>query len=42
MVELDHQFDTDKPIDASWATLMDLERLIPCVEGGTRPGADRR
>jgi carbon monoxide dehydrogenase subunit G len=33
-VELDHSFTTAKPIDESWATILDLERLVPCVEGG--------
>ena len=34
-VELDHPFSTDKPIDESFATILDLERVVPCVEGGT-------
>jgi uncharacterized protein len=34
MVELDHQFATDKPIDESWQAILDLERLVPCVQGG--------
>ena len=34
MVELDHPFSTDKPIDQSWQAILDLERLVPCVEGG--------
>src|SRR5215210_4025235 len=34
MVELDHSFTTDKPLDESWAAILDLERLVPCVEGG--------
>ena len=34
MVELDHQFTTDKPIDESWQAILDLERLVPCVQGG--------
>ncbi len=34
MVELDHRFTTTKPLDESWAAILDLERLIPCVEGG--------
>lgn len=34
MVELDHSFTTDRPIDESWAAILDLDRLIPCVEGG--------
>jgi carbon monoxide dehydrogenase subunit G len=35
MVELDHPFSTDKPIDENWNAILDLERLVPCVEGGT-------
>jgi len=34
-VELDHPFSTAKPIDESYAAILDLERLVPCVEGGT-------
>ena len=34
MVELDHSFTTDKPVDETWDAILDLERLIPCVEGG--------
>ena len=43
MVELDHSFTTDKPIDESWGAILDLERLVPCVEGGSvleRTGPD--
>jgi len=32
---LDHTFSTSKPIDQSWAAVTDLERLVPCVEGGS-------
>jgi Uncharacterized conserved protein len=35
MVELDHAFETSKPIDDSWGLVLDLERLVPCVEGGS-------
>jgi carbon monoxide dehydrogenase subunit G len=35
MVELDQPFETDKPIDDSWGLVLDLERLVPCVEGGS-------
>jgi carbon monoxide dehydrogenase subunit G len=35
MVELDHPFSMDKPIDESWQAILDLERLVPCVEGGS-------
>ncbi len=33
--ELDHTFTTDKPIDESFDAITDLERVIPCVEGGS-------
>ncbi|HEV7133666.1 MAG TPA: SRPBCC family protein [Gaiellaceae bacterium] len=42
-VELDHTFTTTKPIDESYATIVDLERVVPCVEGGSvveRTGPD--
>ena len=35
MVEMDHPFQTGKPIDENWQAILDLERLIPCVEGGS-------
>ena len=35
MVELDHSFSTAKPIDESWNAILDLERLVPCVQGGS-------
>jgi len=34
-VELEHPFSTAKPIDESFATILDLERVVPCVEGGS-------
>jgi carbon monoxide dehydrogenase subunit G len=34
MVELDHSFTTGKPIGETWDAILDLDRLIPCVEGG--------
>src|SRR5579871_904378 len=34
MVELDHPFTIGKPIDETWQAILDLERLVPCVEGG--------
>ena len=43
MVELDHSFTMSKPIDENWRAILDLERLIPCVEGGSvteRTGPD--
>ena len=44
--ELDHTFTTTKPIDESFATILDLDRVVPCVEGGsvlesTGPGSVR-
>ena len=35
MVELDHEFRTGKPTDYNWEAILDLERLVPCVEGGS-------
>jgi carbon monoxide dehydrogenase subunit G len=35
MVELDHQFSTGKPTEYNWEAILDLDRLIPCVEGGS-------
>jgi carbon monoxide dehydrogenase subunit G len=32
--ELEHSFTTTKPIDESFSAVTDLERVIPCVEGG--------
>ena len=45
-VELEHPFVTTKPIEESYATILDLERVVPCVEGGsvlemTGPGSVR-
>ena len=34
MVELDHSFSTGKPTGYNWEAILDLDRLIPCVEGG--------
>jgi uncharacterized protein len=34
MVELDHSFRTGKDADYNWDAVLDLERIIPCVEGG--------
>jgi uncharacterized protein len=33
-VELDHRFSTSSSIDDSFAAITDLERVVPCVEGG--------
>ena len=34
MVELDHSFYTGKDTDYNWEAILDLDRVIPCVEGG--------
>jgi carbon monoxide dehydrogenase subunit G len=34
-VVLDHQFTSERSIDSSFATILDLEKVIPCVEGAT-------
>jgi len=34
MVELDHSFSTSKPIEETWSSILDLEKLVPAVEGG--------
>jgi len=34
VVELDHSFSSGKPTDYNWQAILDLERVIPCVEGG--------
>jgi uncharacterized protein len=34
MIELDHSFTMSRSIDENWRAILDLERLIPCVEGG--------
>jgi carbon monoxide dehydrogenase subunit G len=34
MVELEHPFSTSKPLEESWQAILDLDRLIPCVQGG--------
>jgi carbon monoxide dehydrogenase subunit G len=43
VVELDHSFTSAKPIDETWEAILDLDRLVPCVEGGSvleRTGPD--
>jgi hypothetical protein len=35
MVEIDHPINSDKSIDDNWKLVTDLERLVPCVQGGT-------
>src|SRR3954471_10263967 len=34
MLEMDHSFHTGKPTDYNWDAILDLDRVIPCVEGG--------
>ncbi len=34
-VELDHPFTTARSLDDSFATILDLERVVPCVQGAT-------
>jgi len=34
MVELDHPFSNGKPTEYNWDAILDLDRVIPCVEGG--------
>ena len=34
MVELDHSFATSHTTDYNWDAIRDLDRVIPCVEGG--------
>jgi len=33
-VQLEHAFTMSQPIDESFAAITDLERVVPCVEGG--------
>jgi carbon monoxide dehydrogenase subunit G len=35
LVELDHEFHTGKPADYNREAVTDLDRIIPCVEGGS-------
>jgi uncharacterized protein len=35
MVELDHTYSNDKPIEHNWETILDLDKLVSCVEGGS-------
>jgi uncharacterized protein len=34
MVELDNPFSNSKPTEETWEAILDLERLVPCVDGG--------
>jgi carbon monoxide dehydrogenase subunit G len=33
-IELTHHFPITKPIDEMFSMILDLERIVPCVEGG--------
>ena len=35
MVELDHSYSNDKPIEHNWETILDLQKLVSCVDGGS-------
>jgi carbon monoxide dehydrogenase subunit G len=35
MVELKHEFSNGKDTDYNWTAILDLDRIIPCVEGGS-------
>ncbi len=35
MIELDHPFTTARSIEQSWATVLDLERMVGFVQGGS-------
>jgi carbon monoxide dehydrogenase subunit G len=34
MVSLDHSFSNGKGTDYNWDAILDLDRVVPCVEGG--------
>jgi uncharacterized protein len=34
VVELDHSFENGRSADENWDAIRDLDRLIPCVQGG--------
>ena len=34
MVELNHRFDTGRTTEYNWDAILDLDRIVPCVEGG--------
>jgi uncharacterized protein len=35
VIELDHPFSTARSIDESWSTVLDLERMVGFVQGGS-------
>ena len=34
MVTLDHAFSTGRSVEENWEAVLDLDRIIPCVQGG--------
>ncbi len=34
-MEFNNSFTVEKPIDEVWSTMVDLERVVPCVPGAT-------
>jgi len=34
-MQFDNSFSVQKPIDEVWQTMLDLERVVPCVPGAT-------
>jgi carbon monoxide dehydrogenase subunit G len=34
MVQLEHAFSTGHDLDYNWEAVLDLERIVPCVDGG--------
>lgn len=34
-MEFDNSFAVEKPIDEVWSTMVDLERVVPCVPGAS-------
>src|SRR3954469_15366288 len=34
MVQLDHSFENGRPVDQNWEAILDLDRIVPCVQGG--------
>lgn len=34
-MEFDNSFTVEKPVDEVWSTMLDLERVVPCVPGAT-------
>jgi carbon monoxide dehydrogenase subunit G len=35
MVQLEHAFSTGHDLDYNWEAILDLDRIVPCVDGGT-------